>query len=294
MILDRYGEIFRKRKVTFASAYKYWKNDLFSYLSKTFTIVDWEESEAYIERHLKTILLLDGRAGACYDGNGKFAIGRASLYGYTHYYDEYPSMMVNLCDEVIDCDDIMTENRNGVLLKNNSLMNGFRQKINLYASLLAHCDVTLHNGMINRRDNNIFVALTNSQAQAVNRYRQAVAEGKLDTLVDPAFSLTKLLDSASTNGILSLAEVYDIRERLLTQYLEDIGIKKGDTKRERLVSAEVNADDDLLNLNMMDVYDSWRAGIKEVNKYFNKNLRVVANIDLERGAEDVTGKRSEE
>lgn len=294
MILDRYGEIFRKRKVTFTSAYKYWKNELFSYLSKTFTIDGWEESEAYIERHLKTILFIDGKAGACYDSKDNFVIGRADLYGITHYWDEYPSMMVNLCDEVIDCDDIMTENRNGVLLRNNSLMNGFRQKINLYASLLAHCDVTLHNGMINRRDNNIFVALTNSQAQAVNRYRQAVAEGKLDTLVDPAFSLTKLLDSASTNGMLSLAEVYDIRERLLTQYLEDIGIKKGDTKRERLVSAEVNADDDLLNLNMMDVYDSWRAGIKEVNKYFNKNLRVVANIDLERGAEDVTSKRSEE
>lgn len=295
MILDRYGDIFKSRKITFTSAYKYWKNELFKYLSKTFTVSGFTND--YLERHFKTILLIDGKLGATRDPeSGAFVFGRANLYGITPYFDEYPSMNIILQGETIKCNDILTDNRDGVLVKNDSLMNGFRQKINLYATLLAHCDVTIKCGLVNRRDNNIFKSISQAQSQGIKNYRRSLEEGKADVIVDPGFSMTRIEDVAQTN-MLSLAEVMDIRERLLTQYLEDIGLRKKDDKRERLVTAEVNADSELLDLNMLDVYNSWQSGIADLNAYIGTDLSVTANINLEKaegGDADANNGRREE
>ena len=280
MFLDRNDSLFLNNKnFLFSQVFSYWKNTLFEYCTRLFNVSGLPQD--FMERQFKAILLLDGKLGATNDTSNKFAFGRASLYGVTHYIDEYSSMLVNLVTEVIDCEDFR-ENKNGILVRNNALMNGLRQKIWLYATLLAHCDLTLKVGTVNQRDSRLYEAITEGNRQGIDNFLKNRENGKQSALVNTGFSLVRI-DEPSTGSKLQLTDVLEIRNRLLSQFLEDIGVRRRDTKKERLITDEVQADSELLLLNLVDMYDYWSKGVQEINELWGFNVEVTSNVDLEKG-----------
>lgn len=280
MFLDRNDSLFLNSKdFLFSQVFSYWKNTLFEYCTRLFN-VDGLPHE-FMERQFKAILLLDGKLGATNDTDGNFAFGRASLYGVTHYIDEYPSMLVNLVTEVIDCVDFR-EKKNAVLVRNNALMNGLRQKIWLYATLLAHCDLTIKVGTVNQRDSRLYEAITEGNKQGIEEFLRKREMGKQSALVNTGFSLVRI-DEPSTGSKLQLTDVLELRSRLLSQFLEDIGVRRRDTKKERLITDEVQADTELLALNLVDMYDYWKKGAQEINDLWGFNIEISSNVNLEKG-----------
>ena len=234
-----------------------------------------------MERQFNAILLLDGKFGATNDTDGNFAFGRASLYGVTHYIDEYPSMLVTLVTAVIDCVNCREEESAG-LVRNNALMNGRRQEIWLYATLLAHCDLTLKVGAGNQRDSRLYEAITEGNKQGIEDFLKKREMGKQSALVNTGFSLVRI-DEPSTGNNLRITDVLELRNRLLSQFLEDIGVRRRDTKKERLSTDEVQADTELLTLNLVDMYDYWKIGAQEINDLWGFNIEITSNVDLEKG-----------
>lgn len=285
MFLDRSNCLFLDGKnFLFPQVFAYWKNTLFEYCTRLFNVIGLPEE--FMERQFKAILLLDGKLGATNDSAGNFAFGRTSLYGVTQYIDEYPSMLVNLVTEVIDCVDYK-ENKNAVLVRNNALMNGLRQKIWLYATLLAHCDLTLKVGTINQRDSRLYEAMTEGNRQGIEDFLKKRENGKETALVNTGFAMVRI-DEPNTGSKLQLTDVLELRSRLLSQFLEDIGVRRRDTKKERLITDEVQADTELLLLNLVDIYDYWSKGAQEINDLWGFNIKVTSNVNLEKGgAENV-------
>lgn len=280
MFLDRNDSLFSSTKdFIFPQVFSYWKNTLFEYCTRLFNVRGLPQD--FMERQFKAILLLDGKLGATNDTNGNFAFGRASLYGVTHYADEYSSMLVNLVTEVIDCVDFR-KNGNAVLVRNNALMNGLRQKIWLYATILAHCDLTLKVGTVNQRDSRLYEAITEGNKQGIEDFLKKRENGKQSALVNTGFSLVRI-DEPNTGSKLQLTDVMELRGKLLSQFLEDIGVRRRDTKKERLITDEVQADTELLTLNLTDMYDYWRSGANEINALWGFNVKVTSNVNLKKG-----------
>lgn len=280
MFLDRSSCLFLDDKnFLFPQIFSYWKNTLFEYCTRLFN-VDGLPAE-FMERQFKAILLLDGKLGATNDSAGNFAFGRASFYGVSHYIDEYPSMLVNLVTEVIDCENFR-ERKNAVLVRNNALMNGLRQKIWLYATLLSHCDLTLKVGTINQRDSRLYEAMTEGNRQGIEDFLKKRENGKESALVNTGFAMVRI-DEPSTGSKLQLTDVLELRSRLLSQFLEDIGVRRRDTKKERLIVDEVQADSELLLLNLIDMFDYWNIGAREISDLWGYDISVTSNVNLEKG-----------
>ena len=75
-------------------------------------------------------------------------------------------------------------------------------------------------------------------------------------------------------------ELYDVRNNILNSYLELIGVRRANEKRERLVTDEVSANNSLLKLNLRDMFDCRKRGMDEVYRLFGVRGEVVCNVDL--------------
>ena len=88
-----------------------------------------------------------------------------------------------------------------------------------------------------------------------------------------------------------IQELIDAKEQILGAFLSEIGVKTSKNKREREITDEVAADNQLLTINVEDL-EKWRKmGVEEVNKMFGTEISVSRNPDYEpqkEGDENVT------
>ena len=74
-------------------------------------------------------------------------------------------------------------------------------------------------------------------------------------------------------------DLLNVREKLLSDFLEEIGIKKPTEKRERLVVDEVNSNDSMLYLNIKEMFDCRKEACNDINKIFNLDISVECLVD---------------
>lgn len=276
MYLEECGYSFTKKKgktLKFTESYRYWVNTLLEYTMKLFT---WKGlPDSLPSKEIESRLLLYGVCGITQvDGNKVIAV-TPSLYGVTDYYDEFTdfsyatpkhSGKVNLND-------------NGFIIDNTQLRNATFFKIKQYATILAHCDVTINCALVNGRSIDIIQAITDKFKHSAVEYRKQLEEGSLMPIVNEGFSTLRFDSKGRIEGV-SLAEVYDIRQNYLTQFWEDVGLRRSSTKRERLNTDEVTANDDLLNLNITDMLSNRQLGASKFDM-FGLSVECVCNVPIE-------------
>lgn len=284
MWLDNYCNIksYRGGKPQFKNAFNYWRNELFKRVNKLYT---WD-GLPFPQKEIETLLILFGRCGMM-KSKGEIVSSPVSLYGVTNFPDEFTHfnwatpLASGSCKIGVD----------GVLIANDTLRNPVIPVIDRYAMMIAHTEISFINALVNGRAQTTAVASDNKSAEEVRKYQNKLYDGNNDCIVDRAFLGIEFKenDNSSLNYIKSL---YDSRQALLYSFYEDLGIKKNQQKRERLVSDEVNADEQLLKLNILDMTDAREKACEEINKIFGLNVSVKCNVDYnENGVPD--GKEGE-
>lgn len=267
--------IVKSGKPTLKPALIYWHDQLFSTVEKMFT---WE-GLPFKQKEIESRLILYGRCGIVTIGPDIVAVKADGLNGLTYYPDEFTNFNWNTCNGKSGRSSIDVD---AVLIDNNALRNPTMEIVHRYALLLAHTEVTLLNALINGRSNKTYVANTQRVAESVRAYQDKLFNGSNDAIVDPSFIGLQTLDGAGQQNSLNyIKQVYDIRQELLYSFYEDLGIRKNQQKRERLVTDEVTADTSLLKLNIKDMYDARVEGCDKVNNMFGTNWTVKCNIDYD-------------
>lgn len=198
------------------------------------------------------------------------------MFGLTYYFDEFTSYNYTTPLESGE----RTIGKDAVLISNNTLRNGMSEIIHAYACQLAHAEVTLLSAFINNRDTVAWTAISEQQAQSAREYRSKMYEGKIDVCVDKGFSTIEMR-SLGTDKRLSYSELYDTRNKILNSFLELIGVRRANDKRERLITDEVQANNSLLKLNLTDMRDSRLKGLEEIKRVFGVKGELVCNVDLD-------------
>lgn len=273
MYLDEIKNIttYRSGKAQFNNSFKYWRNKLFEQVNKLFT---WE-GLPFPQKEIETRLHLYGIVGIIKEDNDFIAV-QCNMFDVTNYYDEflkftYATPLIS-GERVIDVD--------GIVIDNNTLRNPTINTIDRYAMLLAHTEISMITALVNGRATKTYVATNNKVAENIKQYQNKLYNGQNDVIVDSSFIGLEIKDNdnSSLNNIKTL---YDIRQNLLYSFLEDIGVKKNQQKKERLVTEEVNADNTYLKLNIKDMYDARKKACDKVNEIFNTNWNVYCNVDYD-------------
>lgn len=272
-ILENYQELntFKSGATTYAPAYRYWRNILFSFMMKIFTIniADIPQKEILTRNFLK------GYSGVVRSKHsGKLIAVDPSLYGMTEYYDIFTDFNYSTPFE----SDHVEIGKNGVLIENDTLRNGAYYIIDHYSKILAHLDVTLVNIFINSRESQTIIANTQKAADSARTYRTRIYRGAPDVIVDKSFVGLEFKDN-STASKLGVMELIDCKNNIVSQFYEDIGVKRTNEKRERLITDEVSANNVLLRLNIKDMHDCLIKGCEDVKNVFGVDASVVCNVD---------------
>lgn len=165
---------------------------------------------------------------------------------------------------------------------------GFKTLIKRYARLLADVESSIDIMIINSRATKLNSVADSLTAKSVNNAMQAIESGESYTVNQNSIIDKWTTKDWNTAHPDTLEKLIDARQCLLNSFLEEIGVKSINAKRERMVVNEVSADNQLLMVNTDDLLYMRKKAIDEINNLFgtdsevelNENYDVSKNISI--------------
>lgn len=267
----------RKSKfiMTFGPSYSYWVETLLEYPIRLFDIEGLPDSIpehepdliSYIGGYVPIVQLSDG---------SWIAAAESNLFGLTDYYDLFTSLNFTTPLHF----GKRTIGKTAFVIRNNSLKNSLMPKIERYAAMLAHTDISLICELVNLRESDVMEVLAKNQKAGAEAYLADRYEGKIATLVNQGFSMIRHNFTAQKSQHEN-SHIWTLRSNILAAYLEEIGIKKTNDKREREVVSEVMADNPMLKLNIRDMHKCRQHDWDLFNERTGYNVKVLCNVDYD-------------
>lgn len=244
------------------------------------------------QTYLKTELILSGMC-CITDFNGKLYACAGDLGGVP---DEYyiPTVFV-IANPVLGSKQVNRtgENKNGVVIFNTAtdqlysetFAAGLEQLINQTATLLADNIISINCNQINSRIATFFTADSEAEALSGEIILKDMYAGKpfkiLRSDLVEKINVNPVATASTSSNITELVELHNY---IVSNFMQSIGIKSNNLrKRERLITDEINTQNDYLELSVLEILASWKKGFDEVNEKYGTEITVSLNpaiIDL--------------
>lgn len=236
--------------------------------------------ETINQAYLKNELILSGMC-CITDFGGKLYACTGSLGGQP---DEYyiPTVFV-IANPILGSKQVK-RGEDGVVIFNTSvdeLYNGcfaagLYQYINQTATLLADNIVSINANQINSRVCAFFVADSKAKALAGEVVLKKMYAGQPYQILE-ADLVEKInvnpISTASTSS--NITELVELNNYIISNFMQSIGIKaNNDRKRERMITDEINSQNDCLGFSVLEVLASWQNGFDAVNEMYGTEISV--------------------
>lgn len=169
-----------------------------------------------------------------------------------------------------------------------SYTRGLYDLISQTATLLADNIVSINCAQINSRVQVFFTAEGEAEAitgEAILRRMYAGHPYQIlrSDIVDQLTIQPVATASTSTN----IMQLVELNNYIIAQFFQNIGVKSNDIrKKERLITAEVEEQNDTVQLTLTEMLTSWTKGFNEVNEFYGTNIEITLNPVLLREIAD--------
>lgn len=184
-----------------------------------------------------------------------------------------------------------------VLVKCDSLYQGFDTFLCVVCALLSTIDVSIYNMSWNARITTVYESGKDDITESINDFLKDIEDGEKvhaiasKTLVE--YVKNREFSNASIGGNLKV--LIELRQNILARFYMYIGLPSTyNMKRESLNENEIMADIFTLMPNMDDVIDTMNEDFEKVNKMFNTEISVEKYSALEKVEEEIDNRVEEE
>lgn len=267
-----------KQKTRKARAFNFWIEKLWLIAASAFTyenlpvnLPSWE-----IEKRL----IFGGFCGVFY--NEAYGVitstGSRSGVNIYNYANEY-----TYAQAVLGSKSGLVDMINCVLIYGTSLdtiaPGVIGRRLKYYADLLSDIDVSRQVALINNRAVRSVIAKTDNAFNELTAFNRQLENGEITIPKIPngVLASTEDISKLTNNTGYSLSEYDTAQQNLLKQFYADFGKAYSTEKRERLITDEVAADSDSLDINIADMLLSRQNGVAKVNALFGTNIKVRCN-----------------
>lgn len=265
----------KKFDMEFNASYRYWVDALLEYCMKIFTLENLPKEIP--EHEPKIISFMKGYCPIVKLANGNWcAAVESGLFGLTDYYDMFTDL--NFATPLHF--GKRTIGKNAFVIRNTELKNPLFPMIKRYATFLSHAEISAICGLVNMRDDALFEAISESNKMAIDEYLNSKYQGKIKSIVNHGFSMIQH-EFKNQNSQGENLKLWDLRNDILCSFFEEIGVKKQNEKRERLVNSEVSANNILLRLNIANMHKTWQNDWNLFNEKTGHNVKVICNVDYD-------------
>lgn len=165
-------------------------------------------------------------------------------------------------------------NKDVAIIRNDTNYRGLYQLHKKYAELLAEAEISLRSTMLVLRDELLFIAKTEKQRKAVERYISSrdVGEPSFISSSDMGTPLEAIQQNTHSNAV-ELA--VNALQAIKAAWYNEIGINPSfSMKREYTSAQEIDTNNDLLMPIIDDMFNSRKVGLENVNSLFGTNISV--------------------
>lgn len=151
---------------------------------------------------------------------------------------------------------------------------GLWDLIRRYARLLADVDSSIDIMIVNTRATKMDVVGTTAVGKTVDEARRKIEIGEHYTINQQSLMDLYTPKEWATDKQGLLDELLSAKQQILAAFLAEIGVKTASDKRERVITDEVYADDQLLTINVDDMLHWRQIGVAAVNDMFGTQITV--------------------
>ena len=240
-------------------------------LKKIFSVFEFTIPDTWSMDYFQTHLFLDGYIGIVDTDAGVLPL-QCSFSGINVFNEPTDIIIANPVlgsfERKIGSD--------GVLLRIQYNYMGVITMLNRYATLLAMCDSGIAVNLMNSKVTWIGMAETKAQAETMKTMYDRISMGEPAVFVKGSAignGESIYWNHAKENYIAN--EIQDTKRSLIAEFLTEIGIDNVNIdKRERLVTDEVNANDEEIRCNVQHWLENIQTGFREANDLFGLELSV--------------------
>lgn len=162
----------------------------------------------------------------------------------------------------------------GVLIRNDTFMNGMLPIMRKYGSLLTEADLTMRTGLINMRIMRVITASDENSKQSADEYMNKVENGELKAIGEnPFFEGVKLQDGGTFNGYLQ--SIIEATQYIKASFYNEIGLNANyNLKREYISDTENSLADDILLPLIDNMLNERVEAIDKINSMYGTSITV--------------------
>jgi hypothetical protein len=170
-----------------------------------------------------------------------------------------------------------------VIILNNKLRTPTHDLIEYYAQKLVNIEMSLDSNVSIQKFPFIIKCDDKNKLTFMNIFNQ-IQTNTPAIYVDKNIDLSNL-EILDTNAPMVLAELSDYRHDVLNEALTRLGINNANTdKKERLVTDEVNANNEYIEMNSSYMLDTRKRACKEINEMYGLSISVKLKGGIDNGS----------
>ena len=248
------------------------RNNILYMLNRSMMIFKYEGlPDTLPKKELEKMLQVNGYCfvmevdGKLYGFNGGLG-GERDVYNRpTEIVISNPALKLNKTVKISD----------GVLIKNDDMMQGLIPIYAKYSSILAENEITMILANVNRRVNNLISVSDDNTAESARIYLKKLFDGDIGYIFE-----NKLFDSLKSSpttpqGKGSLQDLFEFHQYIKASMYNEIGLNANfNMKRSRLVSDEVALNFDSLYPLVDNMLEQRKQGLQEIKDKFGIDISV--------------------
>lgn len=254
-------------------------------LTKTLSMFNYSGlPETIPEKELERILQEQGFA-FIYKWDDDIVAFSGSLSGDMDYYNNPTE--INIANNKTKKTKTVPLN-DGVLILNDDYKLGILKLINKYNTLINENEISIVMTNYNNRVQKIISASDDHTKESAKQYLDKVVDGELAIIGESAFLEDLKVQGSNTSNNQSLSDMIELNQYLKASLLNELGIQANtNTKKERLITAEVAQDKELLYPLVNNMYNNRVDGVNAINEKFGLDVSVdYGSVWKDRNVED--------
>ena len=166
---------------------------------------------------------------------------------------------------------------------------GLYTLISRTATMLADGDLSINVSQKNKRLINVLSAEDQNTKDSIDIVIRKQYNGEPYAVVNKSLidNVQSVPITDKTGGTNDIVQLIECQQYILSHFYEALGLQTHDNmKKERLITAEINDNDNLAKLNIDDILCTIQNGLDKVNAMFDTNISISLNPLLEKEPEE--------
>ena len=188
-------------------------------------------------------------------------------------YNQPTQAIINV--PALNFNQTLTINKDCVLIKNDDLQVGLLPSILKHGTLAIENEITMLLADYNARIQTLISAGTDQTIQDAQKYINQIIDGNLSIIGENAFYQDLKTHNPSQNSKETFQDLIAYEQFIKSDLYNELGLSSlNNMKKERLITSEVDSENDQIYPFVDNMFRNRKDGINMVNKLFNGKIQV--------------------